>query len=421
MPHPLALILSLTYRLWLFVRYTVKQFGKNRCILNAAALSYDTLLTIVPVLAISFSILASFHLLKETQNTLFAYISSQAFLHADLNVTYYLNEFIENTKDLDVLSYFMLLISTLLLFTTIEKSLNIIWDSLNGRSFLQRFLAFWSVISLGPLLLGLGIHLSTSFLKEMSLYTTYLPDASLHFLGLITPFCLLLFFLTLLYLIVPTYRVRFVHALGGALFAALAIEFFRHAFLSYIMFIPSYQIIYKPLAAVPLLIIWLYIFWIFVLYGAQLAACLPDWSRIRPGVSFTDTSSFDALENSLTLLSVLTHHTNCSDPMSKEFDLSQYMGLPTPSLERLLGTLQKSQLIEKSEAGHWFLIKDLKDISIYDLYQALNLGLSCLSPPSSEPTSHQQRLYGLLKQLDDVQSKALSQSVYSFLESDPPC
>lgn len=413
--------LSIFQKIWFFTKYTFVQFGQNRCILNAAALSYDTLLTIVPFLAISFSILSSFHLLSETQDTLFNYVSSQNFLHSDLNVTYYLKEFIENTKELDVLSFLFLLVSTLLLFTTIEKSLNIIWNSLNRRSFLQRFLSFWSIITFGPLLLGVGIHLSTSFVNEMSAYTSCLQGSTFNLLSLAMSFCLLLFFLTLLYLIVPTYRVRFLHALSGALFAALAIEFFRHAFVSYIMFIPSYQIIYKTLAAVPLLIIWLYIFWIFVLYGAQIAACLPDWRRLKKCTSSAEPTQVESLENAIALLSLLYKHSASSESSPKEFDLALYMGLPSPQLERLLFALQKSQLIEESASGQWFLVKDPKDILLYDIFKSLSLGMSHLNGAPSKTTSIQKNLHPLLKTLSHTELETLSPSLFDFLEKSPPC
>lgn len=157
---------------------------------------------------------------------------------------------------------------------SIEETFNVIWRVSKPRSPLIAFLIYWGVLTLAPLLISLGIAASAYF------YSLPLVSHTTEWLGMekvlatLTAFLLSSFGFTLLYTVMPHCDVSLKHSIPGGMIAAILFEFAKQGFTFYISWIPTYQLLYGALAAIPLFLIWLYVSWLIILFGAEVTHAL---------------------------------------------------------------------------------------------------------------------------------------------------
>ncbi len=183
----------------------------------------------------------------------------------------HLERFAGSAGELTAVGLAALVVSALLLLATIEEAFNDVWHVHKGRSLSQRVLAYWTVLTLGPLLMGASLSV-TSYLFSFSLAPDQmmLAKAQSMFLRLL-PFVFEVLAFTLLYLVVPNRSVRPRVALLGGVVAALLFEATKRGFALFVLNYTSYQIIYGALAAIPIFLIWIYLSWLVILVGAEFA------------------------------------------------------------------------------------------------------------------------------------------------------
>src|SRR6202007_2201082 len=171
----------------------------------------------------------------------------------------------------------------ILLLVTVEDQLNLIWRVTSPRPWVQRILAHWTLITLGPLLIGISLSLSTYFelaARQVGLgqeEVAWIASSWLRSLARLVPAALEFVALTLLYCLIPNCAVRWRDGALGALIATLAIEILKVGFSIYIGASSFYQTVYGALAIIPIFLLWMYISWMAVLLGAVAAAALPNW------------------------------------------------------------------------------------------------------------------------------------------------
>ena len=169
----------------------------------------------------------------------------------------------------------MLFVTALALILTIDRTLNNIWRVKRPRPFAQRVLVYWAAMTLGPLLLGASLAL-TSYVVSASRGLVGAMPGGVRFLLDLVEFGLLWVGLAALYRYVPHTHVKRGHALAGALFATLAIELAKKLLAIYIAMVPTYSAVYGAFATLPILLVWIYMAWVIVLLGAVVAAYLPS-------------------------------------------------------------------------------------------------------------------------------------------------
>jgi membrane protein len=173
-----------------------------------------------------------------------------------------------------------LVVTSILLLATIEEELHVIWRVTTPRVWVQRVLAYWMVLTLGPLLVGVGLSLSgylDTIAQTLGMKAVFVERATRAWFANIpglVPFVLESVAFTLLYCLIPNCFVRLRDGLAGALTAAALLEGLKLAFAVFVSRISSYNTIYGALAGIPIALLWMYIFWAVVLFGAEVAAGL---------------------------------------------------------------------------------------------------------------------------------------------------
>ena len=243
---------------------------------EAGNLAFVSLLALVPLVAVVFSLFAAFPVFADISVQLKHFIFNNFVPAAGNVVQDYLDQFVANVNKMTVVGAVGLIVTALLLMHSIDSALNAIWRSQKKRPLVFSFAVYWMILTLGPLLAGASLAIST-WLLSLKWVTvsgvTGLIDQTLRIFPLL--FSWLAFWL--LYSLVPTTRVPPRDALIGALVAGLLFELGKKAFALYITTFPSYQLIYGVLAVIPILFLWVYWTWCIVLLGAEITVTLGEF------------------------------------------------------------------------------------------------------------------------------------------------
>jgi len=259
-----------------FSRFVVRRWSEDRCPQIAGSLAFTTLLALVPTFAIAVALLSRTPLFGELM------VQLKVFLLLNLTpeiagkiITVYMGEFSHNARRLTLLGIGFLFVTAVALMLTIDRSLNTIWRSHKKRPFLVSVLAYVLLLSVGPILIGVSVSITT-YLMSLPERWSNLPHAQPILLQVIpTTVSTITFFL--IYRLVPHRKVPWAHALSGAVVAAVLFELAKEGFATYVSYAPTYSVVYGTFAAFPFFLLWVYMSWLIVLIGAELAAALGEW------------------------------------------------------------------------------------------------------------------------------------------------
>lgn len=261
-----------------FLRYFGRKVMKDRIPLNAGSLSYMTLLSLVPLLGVMVAVFSAFPAFEQVSGQMEAFVFRNFVPAAGEQIQQSLQAFVDNTKQMTAFGILFLVVVAMLLMAAVDRTMDDIWENPHRRGVATAFMLYWSVLTLGPLLIGVGLAVSSFLL-------TAAEESVIAGLGLQSGLLKVLPYLTsvlafmMLYTLVPGKRVRFFHALSGAVAASVLFELSKQLFAVYIAHFSTYEALYGALAAVPILFIWVYLSWIVVLLGAEFTYCLGHYRR----------------------------------------------------------------------------------------------------------------------------------------------
>ncbi|WBA09984.1 virulence factor BrkB family protein [Salinivibrio kushneri] len=280
-----------------------RRMGEDRLTVSAGHMAYVTLLSLVPLVTVVLSAFSSFPGFSEVGETLQQFVINNFVPAAGEVVARYLNEFVANAGKMTAVGVSFLFVVAIMLISAIDKSLNHTFKIQTKRPTMIAFSIYWMVLTLGPILIGTSIALS-SYLTSLSLLQSGIANDLFTTLLRVLPFILTTLTFTGLYTLVPNTRVRLRHAFVGAAVASILFELSKKAFALYVTHFPSYQLIYGALAVIPILFVWVYFSWCIVLFGAQVTATLREsttwWANTAGQVTQHASTTSVAATHSLT-------------------------------------------------------------------------------------------------------------------------
>ncbi|MFC3122383.1 virulence factor BrkB family protein [Agaribacter flavus] len=240
---------------------------RERITVSAGHLAYVSLLSLVPVIMVFFMIMSAFPAFASIREQFENFIFTNFVPTAGDVVQEYMGDFVANASGMSAVSIFSLLIVALILISHIDKTFNHLWKTEVQRPLIYTFAIYWMIITLGPLLIGLSIAVSSYLATIAAFADDYTPGFGTLFLKAVPSMAAIGAFL-ILYMVVPNRPIRAKYAFAGAILAAVLFELSKKAFAFYVASFPSHQVIYGALATVPILFMWVYLSWIVVLIGA---------------------------------------------------------------------------------------------------------------------------------------------------------
>ena len=252
-----------------------ERFREDRLSLTASSLTFTTTIALVPFFTVALAVFTAFPMFSKVQGALQAWLIQSLVPDAIARqVLGYLTQFAGKASRLGTAGLVALFVSAFALILTIDKTLNNIWRVRRPRPLARRVLIYWTVMTLGPLLLGASLSISSYLVSASRGLVGAMPGSVRVGLDLLE-FALLAAGLAALYRYVPHTHVLRRHAWAGAVFAATAIELAKKLVTLYFGMVPTYSMVYGVFATLPILLVWIYVAWLVVLLGAVIAAYLP--------------------------------------------------------------------------------------------------------------------------------------------------
>jgi len=372
-------------KLW---SHCAKLLEQNRAAQQAAALSYHTIFGIVPLAIVMLLIFQSFAAYEDVGQN----VKSLIYDHLNLSgikstlpggeekmLTDFIDDIIEgffaglDKGSLTMVSGILVIWAALALLSTIEKAFNNIWHVARGRSFLHRIINYWAILTLGPLLLGAGLYISTQYAALGQLQKTLLSHIGPAVLSYIV--ATVAFFL--LYFVLPNTKVHAKAAIWGAAVAALVWTAAKWGFGEYVTVFIPYSNVYGIVGLVPLGVLWIFITWLIVLFGLQLTFTTQHLKTLDAAeITAARKTEEYFLANDLTAINIVREIAAAFEqnqaPVAPEVIFSK-LNIPAEFGDKILTYLVTKDLIAKtSDPKVGFLpAKDPANIKLSDIADAV--------------------------------------------------
>jgi len=409
-----------TTHLLRFSYRVIERFIADKCIQRASALAYASLLAIVPMVALGFSVFTSFQAFDafagSARDTLLQYLlpTSQQV------VQNYLGSVADKTTALSVFGVIGLLFTATALLNTIEEAFNDIWRITRTRGWLSKFITFWATLTLAPILIGASITITSYFtalpiIRQVAEGATYIGQTPF-----LVPWLMSSLAMATLYTVLPNTSVPFRYAAVGGLIAGALFEWAKFGFAFYVTEVANYEKLYGALSTLPIFLIWLYLIWVIVLIGSEVAFCLQ-----HPEQSHRKHSSFlkPGVQQFYAHL-ILLRAAQCVNEgkMLSMHDLIEETDIPDNILQEWLDRLCALELLrlthDQDGQTAWLPAFDANSMSLHDIYHRLNSDAMEV-PHHWQETSLGRQLLGLYYRVERQQDKVLSTiSVREILEKE---
>lgn len=345
------------------LRLIAERFSQDRCAQMAASLTFTSLLALVPLITIVLTVFSAFPVFDDISGAVRNFLSANVMPDTGGKlVSFYLQQFAESATRLTIMGIGLLGVTAMMMMLTIDHALNSIWHVSRPRTLIQRVLIYWLVLTLGPLLVGGSLSLTTWLVGISVGYATQLTGISLAALKF-TPLILTTPAFIFLFRVVPNRYVPMRHAIIGGLVSAVAFEAMNSFFALYIAHFPTYKLVYGAFASIPIFLLWVYLSWITVLIGAVVASSLSHWRSI-------ENQQLDPMAQLYYALCMLRM-------MNKGLRSGRIQTLPMfceklqvgfDSLELILAKLARANLVSKLAGQGWSMVRDPELIKLSELH-----------------------------------------------------
>ncbi|MDZ7687039.1 MAG: YihY family inner membrane protein [Gammaproteobacteria bacterium] len=389
-----------------FAAMVVRRYLEDNCQSTAAALTYQTLFAVVPLLTVIYAMFNAFSAFEGLSVRLQSIIFQNVVPENVDVVQQYLTEFSQQAQSLSVPSLVVLAVTAFLLLYTIERTFNDIWRIREPRGGYQRFLMYWALLTLGPILIGVGFVISTYLVSLPLVSDVTRTTGTLQFLPLIMSTAVF----TLIYLTVPNCPVPFRHAVFGGLLVACVFELAKYAFAN-VMARSDLEVIYGTFAAVPLFLLWIYISWTIVLMGAEVVKGLSVFH-------YHGDARIESPFIQLLLILELFYLAHERGEVVRERDVRKLSDrIEVSEWNDLKALLVELGLIKSVDGGGIVLTRDLNEVSVWELYKQVPFDMP-RTMNGDKPWEH--ALNDKLKHISDRNEEYLKLSLESLFRSTRP-
>lgn len=368
---------------WLDTLRTLRQrFREDRLGVTAGSLTFTTMVSLVPLLTVTFALFTAFPMFASFRKALEVYFLQNLVPDAIARPVFkQLTLFASKASQVGAVGLVVLALTAIALLLTIDRSLNAIWRVRQTRSLAQRVLVYWATATLAPLVLGVSLSLTTSYAVSVSSdLNAALPGGVSLLLGLVE-LGLMALGVSALFKFVPNTQVRWSHAALGGVFVAIGFELAKRGLAWYLGLAPTYTTIYGAFATVPILLSWIYLGWVIVLLGAVIAAYAPSLQMrvvrqaVTPGWRFLFA---------LTLLRELAQARQGLARGVAVVELCERLRLDPLQVEPVLSELQRLDwvgVLEEPGLARHVLLVDPAHTPVAPLVQALLLSVRAEDEP----------------------------------------
>jgi len=405
--------LRMIQRISRIIYVVIRDLADGQLTLRAMSLVYTTLLSLVPLLAVSFSVLKGFGVHNKVEPMLLNLLAPLG--EQGVEISSKIIEFVNNVK-VGVLGFFgllLLLYTVVSLIQKIERAFNYTWNVSQSRSFIQRFSDYLSVIFVGPVFIftALGITASISSTPIVAqLQSVELLGVVITFIGKAVPYMLIIIAFTFVYVLIPNTKVKVKSAFIGAIISGILWETTGWLFASFLLNSPNYIAIYSAFATLIFFLIWLYLSWIILLIGASIAFYHQNPEYITPKkISLKISNTAKELLTMQVMLIISQRYEDQEDEITFD-ELIQITSAPSIILSQTIESLEKGGFIIHTcgDVSRYYPAIPLDKIKIIDLVShTRNDGINYLIESNIKPVNP--AIMELFNHIDETVEQSLNE------------
>jgi len=366
---------TILHRLFRAIYGVLHELGSGFIALQARSLAYTILISIVPLLAVSFSLLKAFGAHNQIKPFLLEMLAPLG--EKGVEITGNIISFIDNVQVgvLGAVGVVILMFSVVSVISKIEITFNAIWHVKTSRSFIQRFSYYLSVIIFAPVLVFAGLGLTATLMNSevtQGIVSIEPFGSMFYLLVLITPYIMLAAAFTLIYIFLPNTKVEIVPAILGALFAAILWQMAGYFFAEFVAKSSNYDAIYSGFAALIVFLLWLFIGGLIFLTGAKLAFYIQNPEAIILKRDARDSSLMAKEKMVLAVFYEVANNFYHDKPVWTVDKLAKHLRIPTNELDSLIELFIEQNILrlsDETKPGILFA-KDLHNISLQQVIEA---------------------------------------------------
>ena len=373
MKHRIRSLLDVVRQFKLLANFVVlvyRRFKEERCFQLCGSLTFTTLLALVPLITIMLTVVTAFPVFNDIVATLRSFVTINLVPEASSNlISVYMQQFSDNAARLTALGIVLLAVTSIMLMLTIDRAFNTIWRVKRPRPLIQRVLIYWSVLTIGPLLVGGSLSLTSWLVTQSMGLGKQAPELTIAVLKLV-PLMLTSVAFGFLYRTVPNRQVTVLDAAVGGIIAAFAFEAMKIGFGHFVARIATYKLVYGTFASLPIFLMWIYLSWVVVVFASVITAVLPYWRtggvllKQPPGAQFVE-----AVE----ILKMLCRAYVDGRVLNLQ-QLRMAVKLSWEDAETILDKLVAAGWVAKLQGNGWVLARDAGAIRVGDVFRMFVFG-----------------------------------------------
>lgn len=354
-----------------FILFVLKRFEADRCREQASALTYTTLFAVVPMLTVFLVIISSIKALEPARQQLQQLIYSNFLPKSTIAFDKALNAFTDKSSNLTVIGILFLFVTTVMMLTSIETAFNRIWRVKEMRGGIIGFMRYWTIISLGPIILGSAFAISST-MASMNILSNNFAGYELNgaFIFWCISFGLTVLGFFILYWTIPNRTVPIRSAMIAGVFSATIFELLKNLFGFVMSNFTSYELIYGAFAAVPIFLLWIFLSWNIVLLGVEISYAITAFNsheskqrKRHPTIMIID-------------LLYLFYQKQKQGESISETQALEILGRDEigrwPAFALML---EEHNLIKRTDNDQYVLVRNLSQVSFWDIVSALPYSL----------------------------------------------
>ncbi|HEX5381330.1 MAG TPA: YihY family inner membrane protein [Acinetobacter sp.] len=396
-----------------FVLFVLRRFEADRCREQAGSLTYTTLFAVVPMLTVFLVIISSIKALEPARQQLQQLIYSNFLPKTTIAFDKVLTAFTDKSNNLTVIGILFLFVTTVMMLTSIENVFNRIWRVREKRGGMIGFMRYWTIISLGPIILGSAFVLSST-VASMNLLSSHLAGYEVDgaFLLRLISFTLSILGFFILYWTIPNRSVPMKAALFAGIFSASIFELLKNLF-GYIMSnFTSYEIIYGAFAALPIFLLWIFLSWNIVLLGVEISYALTAFytgkeQRRHPVIMLLD------------ILQLFHIKQQSGESMSDKEALDVLGREEIGHWPTYVLLLEQQNLVKRTDNNEYVLVRNLTQVDFWSFYKSLPYPLPRrpdVKNIHADDHEWMQRIGPRFEEADDYLSAKLAMPLASIFE-----
>jgi len=398
----------------------IRDIVAGQLTLRAMSLVYTTLLSMVPLIAFSFSVLKGFGFHKQAEPLLYSLLEPLG--PKGVELTDQVIGFVDNISGrlLGGIGLLLLVYTVVSMVQKVEGSFNYIWRVEQARTIVRRFSDYLSVILVGPLVMVaamgmIGTISSHTFVQRLSAVEPF--GATIILVGKLAPVLLLTLLFTFLYVFITNTRVKVVAGLVGGLSAGLMWTVAGKLFASFVVGSTKYAAIYTSFAVVIIALIWLYVGWLILLLGSQIAFYLQHPEYMRVGQRRLSAIGRQRDTMALELMMRVGQTFLSKTPEENVNQIAGVLGVPGDTLGPVASSLQHGGLLTLTEDGALIPGRDLAGIHLSEIFEALRLAPESVALP---PIKGPPRVESLLDEMKAAMRSTLNERTLRDLLEETP-